>query len=177
MHLHLVQVAREADDVAILPLDALVFARFALVVGELVLAVDRPRVAVSVARRVRRSLPLRNLVVSDEVGGVGLVTVLDHKDGRVLHPVDQRVVPSVTLVRQKGTNLHTLRTLCRQASKNIYQHHLLVPRCQGPRIVIAVPCVSGKIGAIAPRWPQSTSRRASEKSRGRSRSSQLPPLR
>jgi hypothetical protein len=24
---------------------------------------------------------LRNLVVSDEVGGVGLFTVLDHKDG------------------------------------------------------------------------------------------------
>ena len=46
MHLHLVQVAREADDVAILPLVARVFARFALVVGELVLAVDRPRVAV-----------------------------------------------------------------------------------------------------------------------------------
>ena len=89
--------------------------------------------SVSVARRVqkrclRRSLPLRNLVVSDEVGGVGLVTVLDHKDGRVLHPVDQRVVPSVTLARQKGTNLHTLRTLYRQANKNIYQHHLLVPR-------------------------------------------------
>ena len=46
VHLHLVQVAREADDVAILPLVARVFARFALVVGELVLAVDRPRVAV-----------------------------------------------------------------------------------------------------------------------------------
>ena len=100
-------------------------------------------------RCLRRSHPLRNLVVSDEVGRVGLVTVLDHKDGRVLHPV-QSVVPSVTLARQKGTNPHTLPTLCRQANKNIYQHHLLVPRCQGPRIVIAVPCVSGKIGAIAP---------------------------
>lgn len=36
----------------------------------------------------RRRRHFSNLVVGDEVGGVRLVTVLDHKDGWVLHPVD-----------------------------------------------------------------------------------------
>jgi hypothetical protein len=40
VHLHLVEVAREADDVTVLPLVALLFARFALVLGALVYAVD-----------------------------------------------------------------------------------------------------------------------------------------
>jgi tetrahydromethanopterin S-methyltransferase subunit C len=43
VHLHLVEVAREADDVAVtvFPLVALVFALFALVLGALLSAVDR----------------------------------------------------------------------------------------------------------------------------------------